>query len=63
MEFQKHSSGVAKAGLATGIVGSSLGLINLLGNGANAAFTASAMNQTTPVRADAGAYGLLLPSS
>lgn len=48
MEFQKHSSGVAKAGLATGIVGSSLGLINLLGNGANAAFTASAMNQTTP---------------
>lgn len=44
MELEKRSSGVAKAGLATGIVGSSLGLINLLGNGANAAFTASAMN-------------------
>ena len=37
MEFEKHSSGVAKAGLATGIVGTSLGVLNgaggLLGNG------------------------------
>ena len=29
----KHSSGVSKAGLATGIVGTSLGAINALGNG------------------------------
>lgn len=33
MDFEKHSSGVAKAGLATGIVGSALGAINTLGNG------------------------------
>ena len=37
MDFEKHSSGVAKAGLATGIVGTSLGVLNgaggLLGNG------------------------------
>ena len=31
MEFEKHSSGVAKAGLATGIVGSTLGALNTLG--------------------------------
>lgn len=41
MELQRHSSGVAKAGLATGIVGSSLGLLNIMGNLGNAAFTAS----------------------
>lgn len=35
MEFQRHSSGVAKAGLATGIVGTSLGTLGLLGAGAN----------------------------
>lgn len=35
MNIQKHSSGVAKAGLATGIVGSSLGVLNMLGSGAN----------------------------
>lgn len=36
MNIQKHtSSGVAKAGLATGIVGSSLGVLNMLGSGAS----------------------------
>lgn len=44
---QKHSSGVAKAGLATGIVGSSLGLLNMLGNAGNLAFTAAATQPTT----------------
>lgn len=34
MRWEKESSGVAKAGLATGIVGSTLGAINLMGNGA-----------------------------
>ena len=33
MEFEKHSSGVAKAGLTTGVIGTSLGALNLLGNG------------------------------
>ena len=37
MEFERRrSSGTAKAGLATGIVGSSLGALAMLGNGANA---------------------------
>lgn len=36
MEFQRRSSGVAKGGLATGIVGTSLGALALMGNGANA---------------------------
>ena len=31
MEFEKHSSGVAKGGLATGIVGTSLGVLNAVG--------------------------------
>lgn len=35
MEFERRSSGVAKAGLATGIVGTSLGTLGLLGAGAN----------------------------
>lgn len=34
MDFEQHSSGVAKAGLATGITGTALGAVNLLGNGA-----------------------------
>lgn len=34
MNIQNHSSGVAKAGLATGIVGSTLGALNMVGNGA-----------------------------
>ncbi len=34
MELEKHSSGVAKAGLTTGIIGTSLGALNALGNGA-----------------------------
>ena len=33
MEFEKHSSGVAKAGLTTGVIGTSLGALILLGNG------------------------------
>lgn len=33
MEFEKHASGVAKAGLTTGVIGTSLGALNLLGNG------------------------------
>ena len=33
MNIQNHSSGVAKAGLATGIVGSTLGALNMVGNG------------------------------
>lgn len=35
MEFERRSSGVAKAGLATGIVGTSLGTLGILGAGAN----------------------------
>jgi hypothetical protein len=31
MEFEKHSSGVAKAGLTTGIIGTSLGVLNGMG--------------------------------
>lgn len=31
MEFEKHSSGVAKAGLTTGIIGASLGVLNGMG--------------------------------
>lgn len=48
MELERKSSGVAKAGLATGIVGSSLGLLNMLGNAGNLAFTAAATQPTTP---------------
>ncbi len=36
MKFEKESSGVAKAGLATGITGTALGTIGLLGAGASA---------------------------
>lgn len=39
MEFQRRSSGVAKGGLATGIVGTALGAVNslaLMGSGVNA---------------------------
>lgn len=36
MELERRSSGTAKAGLATGIVGSSLGALALFGSGANA---------------------------
>lgn len=32
MRLERESSGVAKAGLATGIVGSTLGAVNLMGN-------------------------------
>lgn len=35
MEFTKHASGVAKGGLTTGIIGTSLGALALLGTGAN----------------------------
>lgn len=35
MELEKKSSGVAKAGLTTGIIGTSLGTLGLLGAGAN----------------------------
>lgn len=34
MEFQRRSSGVAKGGLTTGIIGTSLGALALAGNGA-----------------------------
>lgn len=34
MHVERKSSGVAKAGLATGITGTALGAMNLLGNGA-----------------------------
>lgn len=34
MNLEKHSSGVAKAGLATGITGTTLGALNMLGSGA-----------------------------
>lgn len=33
MEFENHASGTAKAGLTTGIIGTSLGALNLLANG------------------------------
>lgn len=35
MELERRSSGVAKAGLTTGIIGTSLGTLGLLGAGAN----------------------------
>ena len=35
MEFTRHASGVAKGGLTTGIIGTSLGALALLGTGAN----------------------------
>lgn len=35
MELERRSSGTAKAGLATGIVGTALGTIGILGGGAN----------------------------
>lgn len=35
MELERRSSGVAKAGLTTGIIGTSLGALGLLGAGAN----------------------------
>lgn len=35
MVYEKKSSGVAKAGLATGTVGATLGVLNMLGGGAN----------------------------
>lgn len=31
MDFEKHSSGVAKGGLTTGIIGTSLGVLNAMG--------------------------------
>ena len=34
MHVERKPSGVAKAGLATGITGTALGAMNLLGNGA-----------------------------
>lgn len=34
MQIERKSSGVAKAGLATGIVGSTLGVLNMAGSGA-----------------------------
>lgn len=46
MDLQRRSSGTAKAGLATGIVGSSLGALALLGNGANALNNLGAATQT-----------------
>lgn len=36
MDLQRRSSGVAKGGLTTGIIGTSLGALALMGNGANA---------------------------
>lgn len=40
MEFERrnHSSGVAKGGLTTGIIGTSLGALALMGNGGNGLF-------------------------
>ena len=35
MELERRSSGVAKAGLTTGIIGTSLGTLGVLGAGAN----------------------------
>jgi hypothetical protein len=36
MELERRSSGVAKAGLTTGIIGTALGAMSVLGTGANA---------------------------
>lgn len=57
MELQRRSSGVAKGGLTTGIIGSALGLLNsaaLMGNSANAA---ARNNGTTEVITPAGPWG------
>lgn len=52
MELERRSSGTAKAGLATGIVGASLGTLGVLGalgNGANAIFGRNGMCGSQPV--------------
>ncbi len=55
MTINHKSSGTAKAGLTTGIIGTSLGAVNLLGNGANA--IGNLMNASAPRTWDAGCGG------
>lgn len=48
MEITRHASGVAKAGLTTGIIGTSLGTLGLLGAGANGLGTLLGGNKIAP---------------
>lgn len=57
MELEKRSSGVAKGGLATGIVGTSLGTLALLGAGANGLGNLWNRNAQQPVVVMEGATG------
>lgn len=49
MHVERKSSGVAKAGLATGITGTALGAMNLLGNGAGLLGNLMSANNVQPV--------------
>lgn len=61
MEFQRRSSGVAKGGLTTGIIGTSLGALNslaLMGSGVNALGNLGRNNgETVIVNPGFGGYG------
>lgn len=54
MELERRSSGTAKAGLATGIVGTSLGTLGLLGAGANGLSNMFGRNQQPVVVMEGG---------
>lgn len=49
MELERRSSGVAKAGLTTGIIGTSLGTLGILGAGANGLGNILGRNTAQPV--------------
>lgn len=49
MELERRSSGVAKAGLTTGIIGTSLGTLGILGAGANGLGNLLGRNAQQPV--------------
>lgn len=56
MELERRSSGVAKAGLTTGIIGTSLGTLGILGAGANGLSNMFGRNQQPVVVMDNGGY-------
>lgn len=57
MELQRRSSGTAKAGLATGIVGTSLGTLGVLGAFGNGVGNLLGRTNTQPVVVIDGGYG------
>lgn len=60
MEFTKHASGVAKGGLTTGIIGTSLGALALLGTGANGLGNVLGANRTSNCATDAMAMAMMM---